>query len=53
MADYVIGEGEGVEENLSAIMLMMMMIESDPIRFDEAVKIMSGEKQWSLRLNQW
>lgn len=37
LADYVTGEREDVEENLS-VMLLMMMTESDPVRFDEAVK---------------
>lgn len=36
MADYDIGVGDG-ETNMSAIMLMMVVTEGDPIRFDEAV----------------
>ncbi|KAG7557256.1 Reverse transcriptase RNA-dependent DNA polymerase [Arabidopsis suecica] len=38
LADYVTGEEEEVEENLS-VMLLMMMTESDPVRFDEAVNV--------------
>ncbi|KAG7598707.1 Zinc finger CCHC-type superfamily [Arabidopsis suecica] len=37
LADYDTGEGDEGEENLS-VMLLMMMTESDPVRFDEAVK---------------
>lgn len=41
MSDYDTGEGEDVEENLS-VMLLMMMTESDPVRFNEEVK----DKVW-------
>jgi len=41
LADYVTGEGEDEEESLS-VMLLMMMIENDPVKFEEAVK----DKVW-------
>lgn len=41
LADYVTGEGEDEEESLS-VMLLMMMIENDPVKFKEAVK----DKVW-------
>ncbi|KAI5385856.1 hypothetical protein KIW84_072453 [Lathyrus oleraceus] len=37
LADYVTGEGEDEEESLS-VMLLMMMTENDPVKFEEAVK---------------
>lgn len=41
LADYVTGEGEDEEESLS-VMLLMMMTENDPVKFEEAVK----DKVW-------
>ncbi|KAI5446607.1 hypothetical protein KIW84_014444 [Lathyrus oleraceus] len=37
LADYVTGEGEDEEESLS-VMLLIMMTENDPVKFEEAVK---------------
>ena len=41
LADHVMGEGEDEEESLS-VMLLMMMTENDPVKFEEAVK----DKVW-------
>ncbi|KAI5392580.1 hypothetical protein KIW84_077107 [Lathyrus oleraceus] len=47
LADYVTGEGEDEEESLS-VMLLMMIIENDPVKFEEAVK----DKVWE-QIYKW
>ncbi|KAI5431498.1 hypothetical protein KIW84_035618 [Lathyrus oleraceus] len=51
LADYVTGEGEDEEESLS-VMLLMMMTENDPVKFEEAVKDKNLINEGSLQFDR-